>query len=75
VPRSDNEPGKGAFWMIDSNYEHLFSDGIYRRRQRAIKLKQPGDEEAAEEKLHTTTAADRRAKQSLHLHVDDIAVR
>lgn len=37
VPRNENEPGKGAFWTIDSQHEHMFSDGVYRRRQRSIR--------------------------------------
>jgi len=37
MPRGENEPGKGAFWTIDSHYEHLFMDGVYRRRHRSLK--------------------------------------
>ena len=36
MPRAEHEPGKGAFWTIDAHYEHLFADGVYRRRQRLV---------------------------------------
>ncbi|KAI8089058.1 fork head domain-containing protein [Halteromyces radiatus] len=35
VPRNDNEPGKGAFWAIDTNAESQFLNGIYKRNKRA----------------------------------------
>lgn len=35
VPRAEDEPGKGAFWVIDPSQAHLFEDGIYKGRSRA----------------------------------------
>ncbi|CAO3607034.1 unnamed protein product [Mucor fragilis] len=35
VPRGDAEPGKGAFWTIDSNAETQFTNGVYKRNKRA----------------------------------------
>ncbi|KAK9766474.1 hypothetical protein K7432_004420 [Basidiobolus ranarum] len=37
VPRADGEPGKGAFWTIDQNYEGQFSNGVYKRNRRSSK--------------------------------------
>jgi pSer/pThr/pTyr-binding forkhead associated (FHA) protein len=34
VPRRDDEPGKGAWWTVDPAHEHMFTDGIYRKRPR-----------------------------------------
>ncbi|KAI8393580.1 fork head domain-containing protein [Radiomyces spectabilis] len=34
VPRGDAEPGKGAFWTIDSTAENQFTNGIYKRNKR-----------------------------------------
>ncbi|CEP15122.1 hypothetical protein [Parasitella parasitica] len=31
VPRNDTEPGKGAFWTIDSTAENQFSKGMYKK--------------------------------------------
>ncbi|KAG0167165.1 hypothetical protein DFQ28_006245 [Apophysomyces sp. BC1034] len=36
VPRGDAEPGKGAFWTIDSNAENQFTNGVYKRNKRAL---------------------------------------
>ncbi|KAI9027293.1 fork head domain-containing protein [Phycomyces nitens] len=36
VPRSDAEPGKGAFWTIDSSAEKQFSNGVYHRNRRPM---------------------------------------
>ncbi|KAG0255014.1 Pre-rRNA-processing protein fhl1 [Mortierella polycephala] len=41
VPRSDSEPGKGAFWTIDQSCESQFANGVYKRNRRAISSK-PG---------------------------------
>ncbi|CEP18022.1 hypothetical protein [Parasitella parasitica] len=38
VPRGDTEPGKGAFWTIDSNAETQFTKGVYKRTKRAAGL-------------------------------------
>ncbi|KAI8643244.1 fork head domain-containing protein [Parasitella parasitica] len=35
VPRGYTEPGKGAFWTIDSNAETQFTKGVYKRIKRA----------------------------------------
>lgn len=35
VPRKDSEPGKGAFWTIDSAAESLFVKGIYKKSRRS----------------------------------------
>ncbi|KAG0199028.1 Pre-rRNA-processing protein fhl1 [Mortierella sp. GBA30] len=43
VPRSDNEPGKGAFWTIDQSCEGQFSNGVYKRNRRAMSSKPAGD--------------------------------
>lgn len=37
IPRRDDEPGKGAWWTVDSAYEHMFMDGIYRKRPKSSK--------------------------------------
>ncbi|KAF9906212.1 Pre-rRNA-processing protein fhl1 [Lobosporangium transversale] len=43
VPRSDNEPGKGAFWTIDQSCEAQFSNGVYKRsRSRVMPMKPAG---------------------------------
>ncbi|KAK9766475.1 hypothetical protein K7432_004421 [Basidiobolus ranarum] len=42
VPRSDGEPGKGAFWTIDQNYEAQFSNGVYKRSRRSSKTSREG---------------------------------
>ncbi|KAG0051154.1 Pre-rRNA-processing protein fhl1 [Gryganskiella cystojenkinii] len=41
VPRSDSEPGKGAFWTIDQSCENQFANGVYKRNRRAMSSK-PG---------------------------------
>ncbi|KAG0209832.1 Pre-rRNA-processing protein fhl1 [Mortierella sp. GBA30] len=41
VPRSDSEPGKGAFWTIDQSCESQFTNGVYKRNRRAMSSK-PG---------------------------------
>ncbi|KAI8890605.1 hypothetical protein K501DRAFT_206650, partial [Backusella circina FSU 941] len=38
VPRGDDEPGKGAFWTIDSTAETQFANGVYKRNKRATPL-------------------------------------
>ncbi|KAF9568853.1 Pre-rRNA-processing protein fhl1 [Mortierella alpina] len=43
VPRSDNEPGKGAFWTIDQSCEGQFANGVYKRNRRAMSSKPAGD--------------------------------
>ncbi|KAG0337415.1 Pre-rRNA-processing protein fhl1 [Podila horticola] len=35
VPRSDSEPGKGAFWTIDQSCESQFANGVYKRNRRS----------------------------------------
>ncbi|KAF9382724.1 Pre-rRNA-processing protein fhl1 [Podila verticillata] len=42
VPRSDSEPGKGAFWTIDQSCEGQFSNGVYKRSRRAMSSKPGG---------------------------------
>ena len=32
VPRTDDEPGKGAFWAVDPDSEMLFEGGIYKKK-------------------------------------------
>ncbi|KAG0364863.1 Pre-rRNA-processing protein fhl1 [Gamsiella multidivaricata] len=39
VPRSDSEPGKGAFWTIDQSCENQFANGVYKRNRRAMSSK------------------------------------
>ncbi|KAG0057533.1 Pre-rRNA-processing protein fhl1 [Gryganskiella cystojenkinii] len=41
VPRSDSEPGKGAFWTIDQSCDAQFANGVYKRSRRATSSK-PG---------------------------------
>ncbi|EMR10091.1 hypothetical protein PNEG_01841 [Pneumocystis murina B123] len=36
VSRRDDEPGKGSFWMINSEYQCQFEDGIYKRNRKSI---------------------------------------
>ncbi|KAF9419923.1 Pre-rRNA-processing protein fhl1 [Entomortierella beljakovae] len=36
VPRSDSEPGKGAFWTIDQSCEAQFANGVYKRSRRGL---------------------------------------
>ncbi|KAI8596961.1 fork head domain-containing protein, partial [Dissophora ornata] len=42
VPRSDSEPGKGAFWTIDQSCEAQFSNGVYKRSRRAMSSRPGG---------------------------------
>ncbi|KAG0252905.1 Pre-rRNA-processing protein fhl1 [Mortierella polycephala] len=42
VPRSDSEPGKGAFWTIDQSCESQFANGVYKRNRRAMSSKPAG---------------------------------
>ncbi|KAF9569977.1 Pre-rRNA-processing protein fhl1 [Mortierella alpina] len=42
VPRSDSEPGKGAFWTIDQSCESQFANGVYKRNRRALSSKPGG---------------------------------
>ncbi|KAG0306445.1 Pre-rRNA-processing protein fhl1 [Dissophora globulifera] len=42
VPRSDSEPGKGAFWTIDQSCEAQFANGVYKRSRRVTSTK-PSD--------------------------------
>ncbi|KAI1317931.1 Pre-rRNA-processing protein fhl1 [Mortierella claussenii] len=42
VPRSDSEPGKGAFWTIDQSCESQFANGVYKRNRRATSSKPGG---------------------------------
>lgn len=51
VPRGDAEPGKGAFWTIDSNAETQFTNGVYKRNKRA------GAPLSSSSSPHTTTHA------------------
>lgn len=32
VPRTDDEPGKGAFWAVDPDSEVLFEGGVYKKK-------------------------------------------
>lgn len=34
VPRNDNDPGKGNYWMLDPGSEKMFDNGNFRRRRR-----------------------------------------
>ncbi|QSL65894.1 hypothetical protein MERGE_000175 [Pneumocystis wakefieldiae] len=36
ISRKDGEPGKGSFWMINSEYQRQFEDGIYKRNRKSI---------------------------------------
>ncbi|MFT7798897.1 forkhead box protein J1-B-like [Arapaima gigas] len=31
VPRGKHEPGKGGFWKMDPQYDHMFVDGVFKR--------------------------------------------
>ncbi|KAF9908324.1 Pre-rRNA-processing protein fhl1 [Lobosporangium transversale] len=42
VPRSDSEPGKGAFWTIDQSCESQFTNGVYKRSRRPMSTKSGG---------------------------------
>ncbi|KAG0216482.1 Pre-rRNA-processing protein fhl1 [Mortierella sp. GBA43] len=42
VPRSDSEPGKGAFWTIDQSCESQFANGVYKRNRRMVTTKPAG---------------------------------
>ncbi|KAK3825935.1 MAG: fork head domain-containing protein [Benniella sp.] len=44
VPRSDSEPGKGAFWTIDKSCENQFANGVYKRNRRAMSSKRSDSE-------------------------------
>ncbi|KAH8555974.1 fork head domain-containing protein [Umbelopsis sp. PMI_123] len=41
VPRGDSEPGKGAFWTIDSAAESQFTNGVYKRNRRTAATTTP----------------------------------
>ncbi|KAJ1983291.1 hypothetical protein H4R34_001375 [Dimargaris verticillata] len=34
VQRADNEPGKGAYWAIEKEYQSMFANGVYKRSRR-----------------------------------------
>jgi len=38
VPRDKDEPGKGGFWMINSEYEEYFKNGVLKRRKNKKKI-------------------------------------
>ncbi|KAL5271604.1 hypothetical protein ACHWQZ_G002026 [Mnemiopsis leidyi] len=38
VPRDKDEPGKGGFWMINSDYEDYFKNGVLKRRKNKKKI-------------------------------------
>ncbi|KAJ1929406.1 hypothetical protein IWQ60_001209 [Tieghemiomyces parasiticus] len=35
VQRGEKEPGKGAYWAIEKEYQAMFSNGVYKRTRRA----------------------------------------
>ncbi|KAF9949832.1 Pre-rRNA-processing protein fhl1 [Mortierella alpina] len=71
VPRSDNEPGKGAFWTIDQSCEGQFANGVYKRNRRAMSSKPAGersespfDQDKPRKRLNTGTDSTAQATQS-----------
>ena len=38
MPRDKDEPGKGGFWMINSEYEEYFKNGVLKRRKNKKKI-------------------------------------
>ncbi|RKP38810.1 fork head domain DNA binding protein, partial [Dimargaris cristalligena] len=39
VQRGDKEPGKGAYWAIEKEYQPMFSNGVYKRSRRTQSAK------------------------------------
>ncbi|KAJ1962505.1 hypothetical protein IWQ62_003505, partial [Dispira parvispora] len=39
VQRADNEPGKGAYWAIEKEYQAMFANGVYKRSRRGVPSK------------------------------------
>lgn len=50
IPRSENDPGKGHYWILDPNCEKMFDNGNFRRKR---KRKEPYDNRGSVKKLYT----------------------
>ncbi|KAF9433705.1 Pre-rRNA-processing protein fhl1 [Entomortierella beljakovae] len=81
VPRSDSEPGKGAFWTIDQSCENQFANGVYKRNRRSMSSKPSGsrnrsDSESPMEQLdkprkRINTGADNSVESGSQLLMQD----
>lgn len=67
VPRNPNEPGKGGFWMLDSNYEGSFGEGEFPKRLPTIKVSSTAqvgtDSSTASKFVHAKKVRQRRGAQ------------
>ncbi|KAK4509491.1 uncharacterized protein ATC70_007843 [Mucor velutinosus] len=69
VPRGDAEPGKGAFWTIDSNAETQFTNGVYKRNKRAgapLSSSSSSQATAQAHKSDTAESARKKIKKEHH---------
>ena len=58
VARSEDDPGKGHYWMIDPNCEKMFDNGNFRRKRKSKK------------ELEASRSGDSAIKQSVNTDVD-----
>ncbi|KAL9548613.1 hypothetical protein MBANPS3_005608 [Mucor bainieri] len=68
VPRGDAEPGKGAFWTIDSNAETQFTNGVYKRNKRAGAPLSSSSSQATTHAHKSDTVENLRKKIKKELH-------
>ncbi|KAF1796860.1 fork head domain-containing protein [Mucor lusitanicus] len=68
VPRGDAEPGKGAFWTIDSNAETQFTNGVYKRSKRVgAPLSSASSSSQATTQAHKSDTQEAQAQLQLQL--------
>ncbi|PIK43431.1 putative forkhead box protein I1c [Apostichopus japonicus] len=61
VPRSENDPGKGHYWILDPNCEKMFDNGNFRRKR---KRKDPYENRPSSKKIHTEEMTPSSSKPS-----------
>uniref|UniRef100_A0A8C5M9T6 Fork-head domain-containing protein n=1 Tax=Leptobrachium leishanense TaxID=445787 RepID=A0A8C5M9T6_9ANUR len=50
IPRDDDDPGKGNYWIVDPNCEKDFDNGNFRRKRKPRKMKVGDDQSNSSEK-------------------------
>ncbi|KAF7239232.1 Forkhead box protein I2-A, partial [Varanus komodoensis] len=67
VPRSEDDPGKGNYWMLDPNCEKMFDNGNFRRKRkrRSDPASGPGAPHKVEDKSNSGIV--QQASESLSL--------